>query len=107
MGVVIVPPENHLIKNNFALGDDGIFINYPLTIDGCLFDEVISLWRLGVQTRGVCCGHFVEQGYIQVERTSFGAMLELGYVWYQAYPKHLGGSDRLDAFIPKSKCKCK
>jgi hypothetical protein len=97
-------PKNFLIKN--VIVDDDIYKDGKLEIDKCLVEEIKYLWLSGVHTQGCCCGHGKATGFIQVERTDFSKMLELGYEWYRGYPEEFGGKTRYDAFIPKSKCTC-
>lgn len=102
--MLVMPPENFLLKNNII--DDNIYKNYPLEIDNCLIEEIKKLWEKGIHTKGCCCGHSQNSGFIQVEKDDLQKMLELGYEWYTDYPKEFGGKNRKDAFIPKSQCYC-
>ena len=105
--MIIKTPKNFLLKN--CIIDDDMEQNYKnndIEVDDCLAEEIQELWEKGIHTRGCCCGHSKETGFIQVERTDLGKMIELGYQWYHEYPEELGGYDRHDAFIPHSKCKC-
>lgn len=51
--------------------------------DGCLWQELVYLWRQGVETVGCCCGNHTDSkpnsAYIQVEPNSVWKMKELGY----------------------------
>ena len=102
--MLVEVPKNFLIKN--IILDENFYKNGCLEIDDCIVEEIQKLWKLGIHTLGCCCGHG-KTGFIQVERTDFQKMLDLGYEWYHDYPEEYGGRDRFDAFIPKSKCKCK
>ena len=97
-------PNNFLLKN--IIVDDDIYKNGKLEIDKCLIEEIKQLWALGIHTQGCCCGHNKTIGFIQVERTDFQKMLDMGYEWYHDYEEELGGKNRYDAFIPKSVCVC-
>lgn len=99
--VILTPPKDFLIKNVIIEGV--VYKNHDLEIDECIAKEIQELWAQGIHTLGCCCGHG-KKGFIQVERTDFAKMLELGYEWYTDYPEDMGGKDRLDAFIPKSMC---
>lgn len=103
----IQPPRDFLLKNVIIddLMEDN-YKNYPIEIDDCLAEEIQELWGKGIHTRGCCCGHSKNTGFIQVERTDLGKMMELGYEWYRDYPEELGGKNRRDAFIPKTTCHC-
>ena len=97
-------PSNFLIKN--VIIDDDIYKEGFIEIDRCLVDEIKKLWWIGIHTTGCCCGHNEYVGFIQVERTDLQKMLDFGYEWYHDYSNDLGGNNRYDAFIPKSKCHC-
>lgn len=100
----IKPPKNFLYRN-IILGtkEEDIYKNEELNIDECIANEIQELWNYGIHTKGCCCGHGKDTGFIQVERTDIKHMLDLGYEWY-IYPND---NSRFDAFIPKTKCKCK
>lgn len=102
--MLIEVPKNFLIRNMIISED--FYKNGAIEIDDCLVDEIKDLWSKGIHTLGCCCGHSENVGFIQVERTDFQKMLDLGYKWYHDYPEDYGGKYRFDAFIPKSKCKC-
>lgn len=101
---IVQIPKDFLIRN--LISGDNFYKNGTLEIDKCLSEEIQYLWSQGIHTLGCCCGHNKKIGFIQVERTDFQKMLDMGYEWYHDYPKELGGKDRYDAFIPKSKCIC-
>lgn len=103
--MLVKVPKDFLIKN--IITDENIFKTGEIEIDDCLVEEVKRLWWLGIHTQGCCCGHNKMCGFIQVERTDLQKMLDYGYEWYHGYSENLGGKDRYDAFIPKSKCNCK
>jgi hypothetical protein len=102
--MLVKPPENFLFKNTII--DDNVYKNYEIDIDNCLVKEVQNLWKQGIRTKGCCCGHSKNVGFIQIEEIDIPQMLNLGYEWYTDYPKEFGGTDRKDAFIPKSECHC-
>lgn len=105
--VLLTPPKNFLLNNIITEGNtEGIYKNYDIEVDECIAEEIKKLWAQGIHTQGCCCGHQTQKGFIQVERTDLAKMLELGYEWYTDYPEELGGKNRMDAFVPKSKCNC-
>lgn len=53
--------------------------NRLIHVDRCLIPELQSLWNLGIETGGCCCGHFEKGGFIQVFPEQSGAMRALGY----------------------------
>ena len=96
----IAIPKNFLIKN-IIINQNEIFKNGVLDIDDCLVKEIKHLWRLGIHTRGCCCGHQKLKGYIEVERTDIIKMIKLGYKFYEQ-----DDENNFDRFIPKSICNC-
>lgn len=102
--ILVDVPNNFLINN--IIDNGNIYKSGKLEIDECLVDEIKRLWWLGIHTQGCCCGHNQAHGFIQVERTDLQRMIDFGYEWYHDYPEELGGKNRYDAFIPKSKCIC-
>lgn len=72
-----------------------------IRVDACLADEIQYLWSNGVKTCGCCCGHGRELGFIEVTDDCIQKMRCLGYQNY-IYPDEFGGTERKDAFIPKS-----
>ena len=93
--VVLYPPENFIPCNYVDGYKDSILV------DRCLANEIEYLWNQGIVTRGCCCGHGRELGFINVSKESVGKMLDLGYQFY-IFPEEFGGIDRKDTFIPKS-----
>lgn len=93
--IVIKPPCN-FIKCNCSEE-----YKETVLIDGCLTDEIKTLWNKGVKTTGCCCGHGRELGYIGVTDDCIHKMYELGYQNY-IFPDAFGGTERKDAFIPKT-----
>lgn len=97
--MLVEVPDNFLLKN-VIIDKEHLYKNGFIQIDNCLADEIDSLWSMGIHTRGCCCGHKKQFGYIEVERTDIPKMLELGY----EVCKEL---EQFDTFYPKSKCYCK
>lgn len=72
-----------------------------IRVDMCVAAEVAWLWDKGIKTRGCCCGHGRELGFIQVTDNCIEQMRKLGYQNY-IYADEFGGIEREDAFIPQS-----
>lgn len=53
--------------------------NRLIYVDRCMIPELQSLWNRGIETGGCCCGHFEEDGFIQVFPEYEDAMRNLGY----------------------------
>ena len=70
-------------------------------IDRCLKEEIEFLWSNNIVTKGCCCGHGRNLGFIQVSDGCIDKMLSMGYQNY-IYEDKYGGVERRDAFIPKS-----
>ncbi len=101
----ITVPKNFLIKN-IIIDKKEIFKNGTIDIDDCLVKEIKHLWRLGIHTRGCCCGHKKLKGYIEVERTDIIKMIKLGYQFYEDDVEKRFINNNFDRFIPKSICHC-
>lgn len=94
--VVLKTPQNFIPYNH----SEGY--KEDVCIDGCLEDEIKSLWDRGIVTTGCCCGHGMNLGFIQVRtQADVDKMKSLGYQHY-IYKDEFGGVDRKDAFIPKT-----
>lgn len=93
---MLYPPKNFIKRN-----DSSNEYRTEIPIDECLADEIEDLWSKGINTTGCCCGHGYLLGYIEVVDECIKTMEELGYCHY-IYPDIFGGSERKDAFIPKS-----
>ncbi|QTE37490.1 hypothetical protein J3L18_00030 [Mucilaginibacter gossypii] len=67
-------------------------------LDPCIVDEIQTLWDLGIQTTGCCCGHNNPEWFpfVNVNDDSIEAMLDLGYI-----QKH-SDTKRKDTFLLKS-----
>lgn len=52
-----------------------------ICVDGCIVDQVISLWEAGIKTYGSCCGHNTKQGFINVGKY-FNDAVALGFEPY-------------------------
>lgn len=91
----LTPPPN-FIPFNCAEGYKDV-----IKVDKCLADEIQHLWKQGIKTAVCCCGHGYSLGFIEVFDESIPKMEKLGYIHY-IYPQDCGGSERKDAFIPKS-----
>lgn len=51
-----------------------------ICIDPCIFNEIQSLWALGIITYGSCCGHNIVESMVNVHDNDVQLMLELGYI---------------------------
>lgn len=69
-----------------------------LTLDRCLWREIIWLWHQGVKTRNSCCGHNEADATILVAEESIGRMESLGYEHWEN-PLDV---DRRDGFYARS-----
>lgn len=93
--VVLTPPKKFIPFNSSEGYKESIWL------DGCLENEIKNLWKHGIRTRGCCCGHGKELGYIIVDMEDISKMVKLGYQNY-IYDDIVGGHERKDAFIPKT-----
>lgn len=76
--------------------------NRLIYVDRCLIPELQSLWLRGIETGGCCCGHFEDDGFIQVFPEQMDAMRELGYE--EIPPIEIDGHIHGEcAFKPKTK----
>ena len=51
-----------------------------VNIDKCIYDEILCLWGLGIETTGCCCGHHGKaSAFIGVIDEHIPKMKELGY----------------------------
>lgn len=90
--LVDIPPHMSDYKSKrIAAGLSG-----QLAIDPCIFDEIHGLWNLGIITHGCCCGHNIEESFVNVDDRDIPKMIELGYV--QNHPD----KERTDTFRLKS-----
>ena len=69
----IFPP--HMYKKNGGYYTE----KDSCSIDVCIAEEILYLWKKGICTCGCCCGHGVGYGYIDVINEHIPKMLELGY----------------------------
>ncbi len=77
---------------------DGALLTEFVGIDRCLYDEILSLWEMGITTTGHCCGHNKQEGYIGVAWHDICKMKDMGYE--TAY--NIVRPNDEDSFIPKS-----
>lgn len=76
-------------------------VHKGIGFDGCLFKELKTLWDLGIETIGSCCGKHKDSqsqtcGFIQVKNDYINQMLELGYI-----------PDKNYQYIPRNSFICK
>lgn len=67
-----------------------------ISIDPCIYGEILQLWQHGVITYGCCCGHNYLTPMVNVADESIDKMLALGYI--QEHPD----PERKDTFRLKS-----
>lgn len=96
---ILYPPKNFITYN--IITDDNEIYKKEVQVDECLADEIKELWSKGIKTCGCCCGHGFALGFIEVTYDCIKDMENMGYVHY-IYPINCGGTERKDAFIPKS-----
>lgn len=96
---VLYPPKNFITYN--IITDENDKYKNEVQVDECLANEIEELWAIGIKTTGCCCGHGLELGFIQVAKECVKQMEKLGYVHY-IYEHKFGGTERKDAFIPKT-----
>lgn len=69
-----------------------------ISIDKCLFDEILDLWHFGIVTVNSCCGHNKLNPTILVSTNSIQSMRKMGYEpWENPSDKY-----RMDGFYAKS-----
>ncbi len=51
-----------------------------VSIDPCIVGEITSLWKEGIITYGCCCGHNINESFVNVDEKNIDKMLEMGYV---------------------------
>lgn len=92
--IVVDVPSNINISGNC----DSSMVKEKVCIDPCIYDEIISLWKLGIGTTGCCCGHNTHEAYIGVRDEFIPQMKELGY---EVRFNNCRPNDD-DSFIPKT-----
>ena len=75
MITVDIPEHMADYKNNRL--KDGL--SDKISIDPCIYDELMFLWSNGVKTYGSCCGHNKKEPFVNVAADDIQKMLELGY----------------------------
>lgn len=65
-------------------------------IDPCIVEEIKSLWGVGINTLGCCCGHNVRESFVNVSDSDIPRMISMGYVQNHPDP------ERKDTFRLKS-----
>lgn len=69
-----------------------------IPVDRCLADEIVTLWKNDIQTRGCCCGHNKYDSFINVRTEDFDKAIALGYEKYVFE----NDPERNDTIIPRS-----
>jgi hypothetical protein len=54
-------------------------LSSKISIDPCIYPEIVFLWSKGVVTYGSCCGHNNIESMVNVSEESIRIMLDLGY----------------------------
>ena len=73
---------------------------YGICVDRCIADQVVELWEAGVRTYGSCCGHNIEDGFINVGE-DYEKAIALGFEPY-IYNKQPFDLDRKDTVKTKA-----
>lgn len=51
-----------------------------ISVDRCLVDEIVSLWKANIMTFGCCCGHGDDEvSNIMVEHFDISKLIKMGY----------------------------
>lgn len=50
-----------------------------ISVDKCLVDEIVMLWKSDIITFGCCCGHGIKEGMINIKYNAIDKLIELGY----------------------------
>lgn len=90
-------PTNIVIHKN----DPDKTIRKFVSVDKCLANELMYLWKIGIRTTGCCCGHKKALPYIGVYEDDIQKMIDLGYV-VQTNCCGIDDMNRQDSFYPKS-----
>jgi|WetSurMetagenome_2_1015567.scaffolds.fasta_scaffold285699_2 hypothetical protein len=61
-----------------------------VSIDKCIYNEVINLWEFGIETIESCCGHCRTNGYIAVKKEYISRMEKLNYIHQDSIGKYNG-----------------
>lgn len=92
--MITVPIPPHMESYRIARERAGLL---PLvSIDPCIFNEIKSLWAMGIVTYGSCCGHNLVESMVNVDDKDIQLMLDMGYVQNHTDP------ERKDTFKLKS-----
>ena len=61
-----------------------------LSIDTCIIDEILFLWKMGVKTTGCCCGHNKAGSYITIRGEYHLTMID--ELEYDSWTNEFGGN---------------
>ena len=76
MITVGIPPHMETYrKNRINSGLGGM-----VSIDPCIYKEILELWSKGIVTYGSCCGHNIMESMVNVDESNIEQMIEMGYV---------------------------
>ncbi|GEM_PF-3972161 len=73
---VDIPPHMHQYRDSRLKQG----LSSKVSIDPCIYDEICQLWDMGIITYGSCCGHNLEQSFVNVSPDHIDQMLTMGYV---------------------------
>lgn len=76
MITIEIPP--HMNDYKIARERDGL--SNLVSIDPCIYNEILELWSLGIITYGSCCGHNKFESFVNVADKDINKMIELGYI---------------------------
>lgn len=92
--MIVVDIPDHMDSYRNARLKAGL--SAQICIDPCIYDEIKSLWDVGIYTYGSCCGHNVNESFVNVAEKDIAKMVQMGYV--QNHPD----KSRKDTFKLKS-----
>ena len=53
-----------------------------VSVDLCMKQEILFLWSHKIKTNGCCCGHNIQNPFINVELEHHTKMIDLGYEFW-------------------------
>jgi len=91
--VTLNVPDNIILRMN----NPERTIRKQVCLDSCIQNEIKYLWSLGIVTTGCCCGHNTSVGFVNVDKSHYQQMIDLGYEVYYDHPE----LNRKDTFVIK------
>lgn len=92
MIVVEIPAHMKAYKDNRLK----LSLSSKICIDPCIYEEIYMLWDSGITTYGSCCGHNVNESFVNVAECDINKMIKMGY------KQNHTDNDRKDTFKLKS-----